>query len=92
MSGGETSRSKKSGGKRPDPKGPDVKPLPKPLRHDCETSSMVVTLPEAFYDCEVLLSLSFKFDFWLVNWFELVRGNRILWIKNFHLEMIFLQL
>ena len=33
----------------------------KPSLHDCETSSMIVTLNEFFYDCEFLL-LSFKFD------------------------------
>ena len=38
------------------------------------------------YDCEVLLLL-FKFDLWLFNWFDLIRGNMILLIKNFHLEM-----
>ena len=29
------------------PKSPDAKTLPEPSLHDCETSSMIVTLPEA---------------------------------------------
>ena len=36
-----------------------------------------------------LLLLSFKFDLRFVNWFDLIRRNMILLIKNFHLEMIF---
>ena len=37
----------KSGAKRPGPKGPGAKTLPEPSFHDRETSSMIVTLPEA---------------------------------------------
>ena len=29
------------------PKSPGAKTFPKPLFHDCETSSMIVTFPEA---------------------------------------------
>ena len=62
MSGGETPWSRTSGGKRPglkclspkssgpkrlSPKSPGAKTLPEPLRYDCETSSMIVRLPEA---------------------------------------------
>ena len=54
MSEGETSCPKSSGGdakrpgpKRLSPKSPDAKTIPEPSLHDCETSSMVVTLPEA---------------------------------------------
>ena len=62
MSGGETSRSKMSGAKRPvqksqgvkrpgpkrlSPKRPGAKTLPESSLHDFETSSMIVTLPEA---------------------------------------------
>ena len=44
--------SKKSGAKRPgpkrlSPKSPGAKTLPEPSFHDCETSYMIVTLPEA---------------------------------------------
>ena len=51
--------------------------LSEPALHDCETSSVIATFPEASCDCEVLL-LSFKFDLGLVNWFDLIRGNKIL--------------
>ena len=52
MSGGETSCPKNQGAKRPgpkrlSPKSPGAKTLPEPLLHDCETSSMIVTFPEA---------------------------------------------
>ena len=52
MSGGETSCPKCQGVKRPGPKrlSPDIpgaKTLPDPSLHGCETSSMIVTLPEA---------------------------------------------
>ena len=61
MSGGETCWSKNvqiqknvrgEGGKRPgpkrlSPKSPDAKTLPEHSLHDCESSSMVVTFPEA---------------------------------------------
>ena len=52
MSGGETSCPKSQGAKRPglkhlSPKSPGAKTLPEPSLHDCETSSMIVTLPEA---------------------------------------------
>ena len=57
---------------------------------------MIVKLPlwlwqsmKRLYDCEVLLLLSFKFDLWLVNWFDLIRGKMILLIKKNHLEMLF---
>ena len=41
-----------SGAKRPgpkciSPKSPGAKTLPEPSLHECETSSMVVTVPEA---------------------------------------------
>ena len=52
MSGGETSCLKSHGAKRPgpkhlSPKSPGAKTLPEPSLHDCETSSMIVTLHEA---------------------------------------------
>ena len=47
MSGGETSCPKSQGAKRPVPKRLSVKTLPEPSLHDCETSSMIVTLDEA---------------------------------------------
>ena len=52
MSGGETSYSESHGAKRPgpkrlSPKSPGAKTIPKPSLHDCETSSMIVTLHEA---------------------------------------------
>ena len=57
MSGGETSWSKISGAKhqgpkckvakRPGPKRLSAKTLPEPSLHDCETSSMILTLDEA---------------------------------------------
>ena len=52
MSGGETScpksqGTKRSGPKRLSPKSPGAKTFPEPSLHDCETSSMIVTLPEA---------------------------------------------
>ena len=52
MSGGETSFPKSQGAKRPgpkrlSPKSPDAETLPEPSLHDCETSSMIVALPEA---------------------------------------------
>ena len=52
MLGGETSCLKSQGAKRPGPKrlsskSPGAKTLPEPSLHDCETSSMTVTLPEA---------------------------------------------
>ena len=52
MSGGETSCPKSQGAKRPgpkrlSPKGPSAKSLPEPSFHGCETSSIIVTLPEA---------------------------------------------
>ena len=52
MLGGETSCPKSHGAKRPgpkrlSPKGPGAKTLPEPSLHDCETSSMIVTIPEA---------------------------------------------
>ena len=67
MLGDETSCPKSQGTKRLGPnslnlKSPGAKLLPEPSLHDCETSSMIVTFPVAFYDCEVLLLLSFKFD------------------------------
>ena len=52
MSGGETSCPKSQGAKCIDPKhlspkSPGAKTLPKPYLNDCETSSMIVTIPEA---------------------------------------------
>ena len=52
MSRGEMSCPKSQGAKRPGPKRlspkcPGAKTLPEPSLHDCETSSMIVTLPEA---------------------------------------------
>ena len=52
MSGVETSCPKSQGAKRPglkrlSPKSPGAKTLPEPPLHDCETSSMIVTIPEA---------------------------------------------
>ena len=94
MSRGETSCPKCRGSKRPgtnrlSPKSPGAKTLPEPSLYDCETSSMIMTFPEIslwFWGSFLLL---FKSDLWLINWFELTRGNMILLIKNFHLEMIF---
>ena len=83
------SEAKRPGPKRLSPKRPSEKTLSEPSLHDCETSSMIVTFSEAFYDSEVLLLLSFKFDLSLVDWFDLIRGSMMLLIKNFHLEMIF---
>ena len=39
--------AKRSGPKSLSPKGPSAKSLPEPSLHDCETSSMIVILPEA---------------------------------------------
>ena len=49
MSGGETSCPKSQGAKRPGPKRliPGAKTVPEPSLHDCETSSVIVTFPEA---------------------------------------------
>ena len=52
MSGGETSCPNSQGAKRPgpkhlSPKSPVAKTFPEPSLHDCETSSMIVTFPEA---------------------------------------------
>ena len=47
MSGGETSCPKSQGLKCAGPKRLNPKTLPEPSLHDCETSSMIVTLPEA---------------------------------------------
>ena len=52
MSGGETSFPKSQGAKCPGPKrlrpkSPGAKTLPERSLHDSETSSMIVTLPEA---------------------------------------------
>ena len=47
MSGGETSCLKSQGAKRPGPKRLSAKTLPKHSLHDCETSSMIVTLDES---------------------------------------------
>ena len=47
MSGGETSYPKRQGAKRPGPKRLSAKTLPEPSLHDCETSSLIVTLDEA---------------------------------------------
>ena len=52
MSGGETSCPKSQeekcpGPKRLGPKDPGVKTLPEPSLHDCETSSVIMTFPEA---------------------------------------------
>ena len=52
MSGGETSCQNSQGAKHPGPKRLNrkslgAKTLPKPSLHDCETSSMILTLPEA---------------------------------------------
>ena len=65
-------------------------------KHFLSLHFMIVKLPlwlwhslRLLYECEVLLLLSFKFDLWLVNWFDLIRGNMILLIKNFHLELSF---
>ena len=50
--GGETSYPKSQGAKRLgpkrlSPKRPGAKTLPQLSLHDCETSSMIVTIPEA---------------------------------------------
>ena len=52
MSGGKKSFPKnhgatRPGGKRLSPKSPGTKTIPEPSLHDCETSSMILTLPEA---------------------------------------------
>ena len=52
MPGGETSCPKSPGAKRSgpkslSPKSPGAKTLPEYSLHDCETSSMIVTFPEA---------------------------------------------
>ena len=67
MLGGETSCPKCQGAKRPGSKrlslkSPDAKTLPEPSLHNCETSSLIVTLLRLLYECGVLLLLSFKFD------------------------------
>ena len=95
FSGGQTSRSKKSGSETSCPKGQRAK-RPGPIRLSPKRPG-AKTIPLwlwhsliLLYDCEVLLLLlSFKFDLRLVNWFDLIRGNMILLIKNFHLEMLF---
>ena len=48
MSGGETSYPKSQETKRLGPKSPGAKTLPEPSLHDCETSSDIVALHEAF--------------------------------------------
>ena len=53
MSGSETFCPKSQGAKCPSPrrlspKSPSAKTLPAPSLHDCETSSMIVTFPEAW--------------------------------------------
>ena len=49
MSGGETTCPNSQAAKGPGPKRlcPGAKTLPEPSLHDCYTSSMIVTLPEA---------------------------------------------
>ena len=47
MSGGGSQEAKRSGPKSLSPKSPSAKSLPEPSLYDCETSSMIVTLPEA---------------------------------------------
>ena len=47
MSGGETSCPKSQGSKRLGPKRLRPKSLPELSLHDCETFSMIVTIPEA---------------------------------------------
>ena len=52
MSGGKKScpkshEAKRPGGKRLSPKSRGAKTIPEPSLHDCETSSMILTLPEA---------------------------------------------
>ena len=54
MSGGETSCPKSQGAKRPGPKrlsqkSPGSKIFPEPLIQYCETSSMIMTLPETSF-------------------------------------------
>ena len=54
MSGSKTSCPKRKGAKRSGPKrlrlkSPGAKTLPEPSLHDCETSSMIVTLSDAFF-------------------------------------------
>ena len=58
-------------------------------KHFLSLHFMIVKLPfwlwhslRLLYHCEVLLFLSFKFDLWFVNWFDLIRGNMILLIKK----------
>ena len=53
-------------------------------KHFLSLHFMIVTLHlwlwhslKCLYDCEVLLLLSFEFYLWLVNWFDLCRGNMI---------------
>ena len=41
------SGAKRSGLKRLSPKSPSAKTLPEPSLHDCETSSTIVTIPDA---------------------------------------------
>ena len=63
-----------------------------PQRKEAEESACGVVQDPAFKTTVIYFQekiLSFKFDLWLVNWFDLIRGNMILLIKNFHLEMIF---
>ena len=82
---------KRQGVKRPGPKK-----KVRVRKHFLSLHFMIVKLPlwlwhslRLLYDFEVLLLLSSKFDLWLVNWFDLIRGNMILLIENFHLEMTF---
>ena len=48
---------KHPGPKRLGPKSPGAKSLPEPSPHDCETSFMIVTIPEGSLFCYYLLNL-----------------------------------
>ena len=85
-------QNKSQGAKRPGPKR--LSPESPVRKRFLSLHFMIVKVPlwlwhslRLLYDCDVLLLLSFKFVLWLVNWFDLIRGNMILLIKNFHLEM-----
>ena len=61
--------------------------LIEPSLHYYEFSSMILTLPDASLWLWGSF-LSFRFDLWPLNWFDIIRGNMILFIKSFHLQMI----
>ena len=50
---------------------------------------MIVTLPEAFFMIVTFFYYHLNLIEDSVNWIDIILGNMILLIKNFHLEMMF---